>query len=369
MGNKQSLQSWCMNLATKFLSKSLEHIKQQPKYLKKLREWLNKNENMLLDFFDQEETLYFVGCGDSYFVALYGRLLFELIASKNAFAENSYEFLNYRKIPENGIIVTISASGRTGRTVDCAKIAKKKGLKVVTLINSKDSPITKYSDLNIITGVPNPYGPPSSTSTTALYSLAYISIKLAKNNMLKKTLETQLLNLPTLMGTTIIDAQNAIFETAKILTEKSKVYLVGAGPGYITSLFGAAKFREALWAHSISFEAEEFHHYGLISLDKEDIVILISPTGKSTQKMQRIHSALKKIGINTILLTNSSEEFNAFNGGSLIINTQKVDEILSTIIDIVPLQMLAIMTAIEKGLPVTGFRYGRILSSLIEYVK
>jgi len=308
--------------------------------------------------FDGVENVYLVGCGDSYFVAIYGALLFEKFTNLQAQAFESYEFWKYKSnIWDKSVLVAISASGRTSKTIEAAKYAKKKGLKILAVTNDALSPLARILDLCIETQVTKPFGPPSATSTTAMLSLNMLTrelggVRIGSAESLIKWIES---NMRTLLAQASKDAE--------MLVKKSYAYLVGAGPGFVSALFGGAKLREAAWLHSIPFEAEEFSHYGMISIDQGDIVFLNAFKGESISKMRALSEALNSIKAKPVILTNDTET----RWSGRVVELPQMDEFNIAIIATIYYQILAIETARKKKLPVIGFRYSKILSQLIGY--
>jgi len=348
---------------TEFLEKSFRHIiEDQPVALRDTRDWVLRKINEVVEFFEDLNKIYLVGCGDSYFVAIYGALLLERFTKIKAEVYESYEFLKYKhNFDEKAALIAISASGRTSKTVDAAKKAKNSKLKLIALTNYENSPLANLADLKLITKVKNPYGPPSTTSTTAMYMLDIISKMLSNQNQFNDELRS----LPDMAREFIKKIKSEIKSYSELLRERNRIYLVGAGPGYVASLFGGAKFREATWMHSIVFEAEEFSHYGMISLNGSDLVILNIPIGKSFDKLREVSEALNQISVNQLILTNKSE----IDWKGYVIKLPNIDEYNSAIISTIFYQILAVETAKAKKLPVNGFRYTEILTKLIKYYK
>jgi len=354
-----------------FLEKSLHHmITDQPIALERTYKWLSENMEDILKYLSGIRNLFLVGCGDSYFASIYGMYFFECFTSVRAYAENAFEFLRYRKnFDRDDGLIAVSASGRTSKTVDAAKYAKDNGLVVLSITNNPDSPLAGIADYNILTQVEKPYGPPSATSTTALLSLAICGLYLGREQKRISEKEFDILiedleKILKIIRNEIESIKGKTDELAELLSNYDKVYLIGSGPSYVSALFGGAKLREAAWMHSIPFEAEEFSHYGMISLDEHDIAMLIVHQGHSLDKMLAIFNALKKIGVKTIVLTSLPDKF---RDPELIIKLPEVNEYISPITDIIPLQITAIKTAMCKRLDVRGFRYSNILSKLIGY--
>ncbi|MHA1617318.1 MAG: SIS domain-containing protein [Candidatus Njordarchaeales archaeon] len=342
-----------------FLERSLSHIiEDQPIALIDTANWMRRRLNELVRVFDGVENVYLVGCGDSYFVAIYGALLFERFTNLQAQAFESYEFWKYKSnIWDKSVLVAISASGKTSKTIEAAKYAKEKGLKILAVTNNASSPLAIISDLCIETQVAKPFGPPSATSTTAMLSLNMLSRELGGVGI------DNVEPLIKWIGSNICALLEQASKDAEILVKKSYAYLVGAGPGFVSALFGGAKLREAAWLHSIPFEAEEFSHYGMISVDQGDIVFLNAFKGESISKMRALSEALNNIGAETVILTNDTEK----RWGRRVVELPQMDESDTAIIATIYYQILAIATARKKKLPVTGFRYSKILSQLIGY--
>ncbi len=348
---------------TDFLDRSLKHvIEEQPIALRETGAWIAERIDTVKGFLEDVDKVYFVGCGDSYFVGIYGALIFEKFAGIRAESYESYEFLKYKhNFEDNAALIAISASGRTSKTVDAAKKARENKLKLIALTNYENSPLAKLSDLNLVTRVKNPYGPPSATSTTAMYLLNIIARSISEPSYDQERLDS----LPGISKKYLNYFSSSVKEIVSYLRDKNIVYLVGAGPSYVSVLFGGAKFREASWMHSIVFEAEEISHYGMISIDKSDVIILDIPKGDSAEKLIDVSKALREIGARQIVVTNIKN----INWVDARVEIPELDEFNSAIISTMFYQVLAINTAIAKKLPVTGFRYSKILSRLIKYYK
>jgi len=351
-------------IITEFLEKSWNHTAHdQPTAIKNTLLWLEENIKNIDISPDNINRVFLVGCGDSYFVALFGMYLFEKILKISSLAENAYEFLTYRKsIGKNDLVMAISASGRTSKTYSAAKYAKSKQAKVIALTNFENSPLAKISDHKLLTRVKNPFGPPTTTSTTALIALLYFTdyLSLSSTNIIK-TLEA----MPSNLKKFIDDVMDDIDTLSKLIAKHNRIYFIGAGPNYSTALFGMAKFREVAWYHSIAFEAEEFVHYGMISIGKDDIIVLIANDIDSYKKIKEINNALHQIGSSNIIITNNREIFEQNH----IISLPEKDCFVSQIYSLIFLQLLALKTAMVKNLSVNNFRYGELLSKLIGYIE
>jgi glucosamine--fructose-6-phosphate aminotransferase (isomerizing) len=118
-------------------------------------------------------------------------------------------------------------------------------------------------------------------------------------------------------------------------------HFVGGGPARATSYEGALKLREA--SHLISAEGHDVEgilHGPLVSIQPGTPVVLIAQPGPSLERMKEVELALREIGA-TVL------SFPAAPG---------VDEVLASIVNVVPLQWLAYHVSRRLGVDADSFR-------------
>jgi len=339
-----------------------------PRDLMETKKSVEKNIDTIISVLKTKKNLWLIGCGDSYFVGICGVYLFEALTPISAYAEESHEILYRQKFSNDDCLIAISASGATAKTVDALRYAKKKGITTIALTNSENSVLAREADFCIITRARGK-GAPTSTSVCAMYALTILAQDLAKETEVKipelviETIE----KIPSLVGNVI----NMSREFAKTVSEKIAdydiIYLTGAGPCYASALFGAAKLRELAYLHSIAFEAEEFCHYPFLSLTSNDVVIVVASNGKSSERILKLLNALETLKVNTILIADRKFVSSVNIKPKITIELPEVPEFLAPIINVIPLQLLAVEVAKRKGIRDSVFRYANILFDLIGY--
>src|SRR3989338_3604078 len=91
--------------------------------------------------------VFFIACGSSYHAALCASYLFSYITKKHVNVILASEFGNYRDfLTDKTLVVAISQSGETADVLDAVKTAKKKGSKIVSIVNVMGSTLTRISD-------------------------------------------------------------------------------------------------------------------------------------------------------------------------------------------------------------------------------
>jgi len=222
----------------------------------------------------KNKRLVFVGCGDSFAVAEYGKYVF-LSVYMNAISLSPPEL---KRIPldENNIIVGITASGRSIATIDALEYAKKENAVTVTLTDNPSGSTTEIADYVWLTksGV-NSYNISPSVPTTS--AMAYL-LKLA--TMKESTPHSRLSEDSHHLvenGESIVDwAEHAGKEISQIADLKKPLYMISDGPNFVAAQLGMMKFNEYSLVKGIAALREEFQHHYNLSINNEDRAVLIT---------------------------------------------------------------------------------------------
>jgi glutamine---fructose-6-phosphate transaminase (isomerizing) len=131
------------------------------------------------------------------------------------------------------------------------------------------------------------------------------------------------------------------------------VHFVGAGPAYATALEGALKLREAAWVGTEGHELEGILHGPLISLDAQDSVVMMAQPGASLERTTELAAALHEIGTPTLAVGSAAAGLIACTAR---LETPATDELLAPIVNVVPLQCLALEVSRRLGVDADSFR-------------
>jgi glutamine---fructose-6-phosphate transaminase (isomerizing) len=131
------------------------------------------------------------------------------------------------------------------------------------------------------------------------------------------------------------------------------VHFVGGGPAYATALEGALKLREAAYVSAEGHELESILHGPLISLNAEDSVVMVAQPGAALERTAELAAALHEIGATTVAVGASAASLTAT---TVRLETPAVDELLAPIVNVVPLQWLALEVSRRLGVEADSFR-------------
>ena len=252
-----------------------------------------------IDFEELDEALFeninnikICACGTSYHSALSGSYLLERIAKVPCQVEIASEF-RYKEplLNDKTLFITISQSGETADTLEALKMAKKAGLKSLSICNVDNSSIVRESDAAILTRAGIEKGVASTkafaTQTMVLWMLT-IYVAQAKNTISTEMLKSEL--------DAMRHTPKSLIVTDKLhskMTRLSKRYLHGHGFFFIgrdiffpLALEGALKLKEISYLHAEGYPAGEMKHGPIALADSELFTVALMPKNLHYDKIK-----------------------------------------------------------------------------------
>ncbi|WP_297480596.1 glutamine--fructose-6-phosphate transaminase (isomerizing) [Thermococcus sp.] len=347
--------NWTLEMAEKsgFPHFMLKEIFEQPRVL---RDAIHGNAKVIREVAGEianYDKIFIVAMGTSYHAGLVGKYLLQRLAKKVPIVEDASEFRYEFEdlIDENSLVIAITQSGETADTLAAMKLAKRKGAKVLAIVNVVGSMATRIADLTLYTHAGPEIGVAATkTYTTQLAVLTMLSIELARvlgtvdGEYLAK-LEEFLRKIPDL-AEEVLNLNGSLRELAENLKEKSDFFYIGRGIGVPTALEGALKLKEISYIHAEGLSAGELKHGPLALVEDGVPVVAIAPNGKTFDKMLGNIEEAKARGAYIISL-GSSERLREVS--DVFLKMPELDEILTPIPYIVPLQLLAYHLAVLRG--------------------
>jgi len=231
-------------------------------------------------------------CGTSYHSALTGAYLLERIAKIPCQVEIASEF-RYKEplLREDTLFITISQSGETADTLEALKMAKRAGLKSLSICNVDNSSIVRESDSAILTRAGIEKGVASTkafaTQTMVLWMLT-LYIAQIKKSISKEKLESELSAMRHTPKSLLVN--DKLHEK---LTRLSKRYLHGHGFFFIgrdlffpLALEGALKLKEISYLHAEGYPAGEMKHGPIALADAELFTVALMPKTLHYEKIK-----------------------------------------------------------------------------------
>ncbi|MBI4044474.1 MAG: glutamine--fructose-6-phosphate transaminase (isomerizing) [Candidatus Diapherotrites archaeon] len=286
--------------------------------------------------------VFFVGCGSSFHACVNAQYFFSKNAHMHVNAVLASEFSNFENfiVPET-LVVAVSQSGETADVIDAVKTAKKKGAKVLSIVNTMGSTLWRLSDMSLLMNA----GPEICVLSTKTYTsqvslLLLLSFFAAgeKNeglSMLEKT--------AGLSKKVLEDSSKKAIELAKRLSSQKSIFVIGRNSAFPAALEGALKIKEVSYIHAEGFAGGELKHGTIALIEKGTPVIAIAtadtrPMILSNAQEVRARGAFV-IGVDSKKNSVFDEWFEL-----------PPDADSNPVLMIMPLQLLAYNLAIERGL-------------------
>ena len=340
-----------------------KEIFEQPRAVHDAISPLIKNGEILLpfefpeNFIKELKRIYIVACGSAYHVGMVAKYIIEDLARIPVTVDIASEFRYRNPIIEKGdLCIFVSQSGETADTLASLREAKKHGAFTLSIVNVLYSTIARESDGVIYTNA----GAEIAVATTKAFSaqlgvsyilasyLAYEKGVIDAENM--KNFTDEILCLTEKIKSAL-NCDKSSEKLAKRVKNQEHIFFIGRGIDYPLCLEGALKLKEISYIHCEGYGAGELKH-GTISLIEEGTIVVAIATddslyGKMVSNIKEVHArgayviAIVKEG------TKGIKEI-----ADEVIYIPEASRYLTPSLTVVPLQLLAYHTTVERGLDV-----------------
>ncbi|MFC1863559.1 glutamine--fructose-6-phosphate transaminase (isomerizing) [Thermodesulfobacteriota bacterium] len=289
--------------------------------------------------------LVIVACGTSYYSGCVGRYIFEKLTEIDVEVELASEF-RYRKLnfPPNTFIVAMSQSGETADTLAAMREAKRKGARLIGIVNVVGSSISRETEA----GVYNHAGPEIGVASTKIFIsqltiLTLLALLLGRHQNLSLTEGVEALRaieaLPEQVST-ILSQANHIQSIAEKYYQCSNWLFLGRKYGYPIALEGALKLKEVSYIHAEGYAAGEMKHGPIALINPDMPTVAVAPKDSMYEKMINNIQEVKSRRGPVIAIATEGDD-NIKDIADDIIEIPKTIDILNPILSVVPCQLLA----------------------------
>jgi glucosamine--fructose-6-phosphate aminotransferase (isomerizing) len=293
-----------------------------------------------------------LGCGSAYYVGQLGAQLIEELARIPADAEPASEF-RYRNpvVEPSTLYVAVSQSGETADTLVAVEEIKRKGGRVVGVVNVVGSSIARACDGGIYLHA----GPEIAVaSTKALTNMALAFAMLAINLGRVRDLSVAdgrrlvegLRRIPDQIAE-VLAQEDAIADIAKQLADATSLFFIGRVRGFPVAREGAQKFKEITYCHAEAYQSSELKHGPLALISSELPTVAVVPQDDLTERnLGALHEIAARNGP-LVVVTHDDVDLGGLAARRITVprNEPELDPILLT----VPMQLLAYHAALTLG--------------------
>lgn len=295
-----------------------------------------------------------VACGTSWHAGLVGEYLFEDLARIPVEVEYASEF-RYRNpiITENDVVIAISQSGETADTLAAIEMAKSKGATIFGICNVVGSSIARATHAGSYTHAGPEIGVASTKAFTAQVTvLTLMALVIGhKKGTITETKYHQMLHgldeLPKKIES-ILKIDDQIKYISSIYKDANNFLYLGRSYNFPIALEGALKLKEISYIHAEGYPAAEMKHGPIALIDENMPVVVIAPNKGSYEKILSNVQEVKARGGKIIAIVTAGDTEVAGLADHAI-EIPEVEEELTPLMSVIPLQLLAYHIAIMRG--------------------
>jgi glucosamine--fructose-6-phosphate aminotransferase (isomerizing) len=292
-----------------------------------------------------------LGCGSAHIAGTLGAHLLETLTRLPAHAEPASEF-RYRNpvIEQDTLYIAVSQSGETFDTLAAVQEIKRRGGRVLGIVNVVGSTIARECGRGVyLHAGPEISVVATKTFTCTRVAFALLAIHIGRIRDLSPARGGRLLAalaaLPAQIDG-IIAREAELASLAGRLLACEHAYFVGRSAGYAVAMEGALKLKEVSYLHAEAYPASELKHGPLALISPQTPTIVVMPRdelfGKNISTVEEIRARRGPV----LAVTHPGELPAAVDGAFAVPASEpELDPILLTI----PLQLLAYHVALLKG--------------------
>ncbi len=335
----------------------LKEIMEQPLSMRYSLGTQKQYVELVAEFMDKSSKNFLVAAGTSYHSCVAGSYIYSKLASLATIPTIASEFVeNYgNSIDLNTTILFVSQSGETADVINALEYARKKACTTLAICNVVGSTLTRLVRAYIL----QQSGPEIGVAATKTYTSQLIihlllSIMLAKkrgkiSQSEMDDLKETLIDIPNIARQILFEKQREVRDLAKIIAKASHVFFLARGVNYATALEGRLKLLEISYIPSTAYPAGESKH-GPISLIEEGVPVIFIAPNDETRKLIIGNIMEMKARNATIITLGEEEDKELISLSDYYISMPKMLPIITPILYILPLQLLAYYTALEKNI-------------------
>jgi glucosamine--fructose-6-phosphate aminotransferase (isomerizing) len=283
------------------------------------------------------------GVGTSWHAALVGELLLARVGGlgSRARALHAFELASYWPDADAGSgVIGVTHRGTNRYTLAAIARARAAGGRGVA-ITGKDA-AASAADWTLRTVELERSGTHTVSYTSALVLLAALAAAVGGGRDAARELDA----IPDMLA--LLLGQESWEELAARYGDARGYWFVGGGPNTATACEAALKMHEAGHATAAGFNCEQFLHGAWAALERRDVLFLIAPPGPSHARCVAVARVAREIGVPLVALVREDDREIAPLAAETIA-IPEVDELLSPIVTVVPLQLFSYHAAVRRG--------------------
>ncbi|MFP8884923.1 glutamine--fructose-6-phosphate transaminase (isomerizing) [Streptomyces mangrovi] len=290
-----------------------------------------------------------LGCGSAYHAGLIGAQLIEELARVPADAEPASEF-RYRNpvVDPDTLYIAVSQSGETYDTLAAVQELRRKGARVLGVVNVVGSAIARETDGGVyVHAGPEVCVVSTKCFTNTAVAFALLALHLGRIRDLSvadgRRIIDGLRRLPGQIAE-ILGKEEEIAKPAKEYADARSMMFVGRVRGYPVAREASLKLKEVSYIHAEAYPASELKHGPLALIEPAVPTVAVLPEDELLEKNRATLEEVRARGGRILAVAHSGQEKAEH---TIVVPRNEVE--LDPILLGIPLQLLAYHTALALG--------------------
>jgi len=354
----------------------IERVAKEPYahfFLKEIHEQVESSRNIIslyergevwrefVEAIDKAPRTFITGAGTSYHALLLGTYFFSNIAGVPLYPAIASQMLPLysSSVGKDDLLVLVSQSGETKDLINVFNWSKSSGKgKTFAVVNNIGSTLALHCDGMIpIASFLEVAVPATKTYLNQVIAFLYCAYRLGQRRGLvpDDKLADELANLPSMVEETIKANEKVVKEASEALLPHFSLHILGYGLTHPVALEGALKMKEVVFNHPEGMYSSEFKHGPLAIVEKDYPVLFVALPRDENIVLSHMNEVLCRHG-KVIHVGESTPGYEKVSHFRLPIPPPRdfgfSDDwapYITSILSVIPLQMLAYEMAIAKG--------------------
>lgn len=242
------------------------------------------------------------------------------------------------------LVIGVSQSGGSPDLGEVLRVAREAGALTCAVTNAPDSPLAESAELTVDVAA----GPERAVAATKTYTAELLSLLMlvegvrAGDGALPASERAALAVLPELAALTLADP--APPELADRYRFAARIVTTGRGYAYPTVQEAALKLMETSYLAALAFSGADLLHGPLALADPDVPVLAVVGDGPGGQAMREVLAKLGERRADVVAIGPSSVK-----GAAAQLRVPALEERHAPLLDILPLQRLALALALARG--------------------
>ena len=283
-----------------------------------------------------------------------GAYLLEALARLPVGVEVASE-LRYRDavLDQRTLVIAVSQSGETIDTLEAVREARRRGARTLAVLNVKGSSLSREVDDVLYVHA----GPEIGVASTKAYlamvaAFALLAIRFGRargqlGDERALALVAGLRALPTAVETALATREQLRTLAQRLARSRSALFL-GRGVNVATAFEGALKLKEISYVHAEAYPMGEMKHGPIALIDPDlPVVAIATAAARYDKTISNLQEVRARDGV-VIAIASEGDDVIAAHADEVVF-VPCVDELLSPLVNVIPLQLLAYETAVALG--------------------